>query len=273
MSRRRRPLPLLGRVDRPDGHRRGHGPLGARPAATSPTLDELPAKRPSRSAGVRPHACWPRRRPGAPSVCSTTSSIRAFNELWFRKRPRQRTRRAAEHPRVLPPARPRRAAGTGCTAPRGFLQWQLVVPVRSRADPPRRRRGAELRRGVTSFLAVLKRFGPGNAGPLSFPIPGLDAGPGHPGRQRHELGRLLDDLDRTGGRRRRARLPGQGQPAAPRARAASCTPASTSGARSAPRLTPTERCAATCRVVCSCASDYSRRSSRAAGARRRATDR
>ncbi len=55
---------------------------------------------------------------------------------------------------------------------RGFVQCQCVVPARRRGDAARRRSSSCAPAGAASFLTVLKRFGPGNPGLLSFPTPG-----------------------------------------------------------------------------------------------------
>jgi decaprenylphospho-beta-D-ribofuranose 2-oxidase len=115
-----------------------------------------------------------------------------FNELWYRKAPRAR---AGELQRISAFFHPldgvphwNRVYGRG-----GFVQYQFVV--RHGCEEALRhivRRIAERR--CPSFLAVLKRFGEGDPGWLSFPMPGwtlaLDIPANLPG-----LGAFLDELD------------------------------------------------------------------------------
>ncbi|MFF5209427.1 FAD-binding protein [Streptosporangium sp. NPDC000396] len=107
--------------------------------------------------------------PWVPNGLLNPVTVRAFNEAWYR-RARPRTGLVQD---LAPFFHPldfvdgwNRAYGS-----HGFVQYQFVVPFGEEATLRRivSRLSAE---GVVSFLAVLKRFGPGTPGMLSFPIPG-----------------------------------------------------------------------------------------------------
>lgn len=127
---------------------------------------------------------------GVPNVLNRLT-VRAFNELWYRKAPTSHVGLESItsffHPLDMV-ADWNRLYGRA-----GFLQYQFVVPFDA-VETVRTIVATVAASGHASFLAVLKRFGPSNPGLLSFPMPGwtltLDLPAGLAG-----LGHLLAELD------------------------------------------------------------------------------
>ena len=128
----------------------------------------------------------------APSFLLRPLTVRAFNRLYY-----ERVRGAVSHHRIAlePFFYPLDAIAdwNRLYGPRGFLQYQFVVPQDSGMDTLRAATARIAGSGLASPLAVLKVFGAGNDNLLSFPQPGytlamdLKAGP--------EALRLCADLD------------------------------------------------------------------------------
>lgn len=120
------------------------------------------------------------------------ATVRAFNELWFRKAPRREVGAVVSTQSFFHPLD---AVGewNRVYGRRGMIQFQFVVPD-DRADVVRTVMEGLSSHGTPSFLAVLKRFGAGNKSPLSFPTAGwtlaLDVPAGRPG-----LAELLHGFD------------------------------------------------------------------------------
>jgi decaprenylphospho-beta-D-ribofuranose 2-oxidase len=118
--------------------------------------------------------------------------VRAFNEAWFRKAPVHRAGEIQSLGAFFHPldgvAHWNRVYG-----PHGFVQYQFVVPDGQEESLVRILERISAER-LPCFLAVLKRFGPGNAGPMSFPLAGWTLAYDVPAHA--DLAPLLDGLDR-----------------------------------------------------------------------------
>ena len=162
---------------------RGRGIVGAADHATRAEATESCLDAPPRTLRLAVP-------PVVPVSLVNRATVRLFNAAWFRRPvPRE----------VLQPIEsylaPLDALGAWprLYGPRGLLQYQCALPT---GEEPALRAIVEAisRAPAVPALAVLKRFGPGMAAPLSFPIEGWTLAVDFPAGDA-ALGAFLDTLD------------------------------------------------------------------------------
>jgi decaprenylphospho-beta-D-ribofuranose 2-oxidase len=121
-----------------------------------------------------PLAFTPTTRLGAPDIFPSgllnRYTVALANEAWFRKAPRRRDGEIQTISRFFHPLDGIRNWNR-VYGPAGFRQYQFVVPF-GQEQTVRRAVQKISQARAPSFVTVLKRFGPGDEGLLSFPIPG-----------------------------------------------------------------------------------------------------
>ena len=163
----------------------------------------LETAEPSAGAVPRPPARMLRVPFDFPGFALNALSIRLFNELYFRKAPASPRVRPAAFATFFYPLDALRDWNR-IYGRRGFYQFQNVLPFEGGEAALRDLLEVIAASRRASFLAVLKRLGPGigPAGPLSFPMPGFTLAldfPAGPGIE--DLYRRLQDITlRAGGR-------------------------------------------------------------------------
>ena len=200
------------------GGRLGRGVLTRGDTAPLDALDERDRRDPLQfeSGPVAPALPW------APTGLVSRWTIRAFNELWYRKAPRRRRDEVQTigtffHPLDIA-AEWNRLYGRP-----GFLQWQTLIPFGSE-DLLRQilERAVGCRSAVVPVRAQAVR--PRQPGAALVPGARLDAGPRSPGERRGP-GAPARRAGPGGRGRGRPGLPGQGQPARSRAGTGDVPPA------------------------------------------------
>lgn len=155
-------------------------------------LDALPSRLQSRPRSYSP-ATPLSVPPWMPGGLVNRFTVGAFNEFWFRRKPRRQPGHLESISEFFHPLDFIRHWNR-LYGEQGFVQYQYAVPDTETVTVRKTLERLSAAR-CPSFLAVLKRFGPGNPGPLSFPIPGWTLALDIPAAVRH-LRPLLDELDR-----------------------------------------------------------------------------
>jgi FAD/FMN-containing dehydrogenase len=128
----------------------------------------------------------------APDALLNSATARMFNALYYRAAPAGRRTRRVPFERFFYPL-DSLSGWNRLYGPRGFLQYQVALPMTSGRTALREVLKHIAASGQASFLAVLKRLGAANTNFLSFPMDGYTLALDF--KVRPETFELLDRLD------------------------------------------------------------------------------